>query len=84
MTDDWTMFPLAPGGISCGLRLDLPEKQRRHILVPLGLDTRNAGEKGFLDYEIHACSRCGKDVRKPIGHDGTASRGIPGSSEETR
>jgi hypothetical protein len=84
MTDDWTMFPLAPGGISCGLRPDLPEKQRRHTLISLGRDMRNAGEKGYVEREIFACSRCGKDISKPIGHDGTASRGIPGSSEETR
>ena len=41
-------FPLDPAsvpvddegrGVSCGLRADLPKKQRRHQLVYLGLDT---------------------------------------------
>jgi hypothetical protein len=63
MTDDWTIFPLANPGITCGLRLDLPKKQRTHTWIPLGSDTRNAGEKGFLDYQIHACSQCGKDKK---------------------
>ncbi len=82
--ENWMIFPLSDAGISCGLRLDLPKKERKHILIPLGRDMRNAGEKGYLEREIYACSRCGKDQAKPIGHDGAASRGIPARSEETR
>jgi hypothetical protein len=47
--------------VKCGLRADLPKKERRHDWVPLGLDTRNRGSRGFLDCEISACRACGTD-----------------------
>lgn len=59
-------FPLAqPVPVKCGLRDDLPKKQRRHTWARLGLDTRNAGSEGFKDYEILACSICGSDRKVP-------------------
>jgi hypothetical protein len=59
---DPTFFPLSqPVPVKCGLRTDLPKKQRRHIWARLGLDTRNAGSEGFKDYEILACMICGSD-----------------------
>lgn len=54
-------FPVPGDRVKCGLRLDLPGKERRHDFVSLGLDTRNCGTAGFLDREILACVRCGTD-----------------------
>jgi hypothetical protein len=70
MTDEEiiTLFPLENPGISCGLRVDLPKKERRHIPVLLGLDVRNKGDKGFIERDIFACERCGKDFNKPPGY----------------
>jgi hypothetical protein len=64
MTGDWMMFPLDNPEISCGLRLDLPKKDRVHQLIPLGQDTRNMGSKGYMVREVFACRRCGKDITK--------------------
>jgi hypothetical protein len=62
-TDDEVAAALpVPGGrVKCGLRTDLPTKQRRHDWISLGNDTRNRGSHGFLDCEILACRQCGTD-----------------------
>jgi hypothetical protein len=63
-------FPLPqPVPVSCGLRTDLPKKQRRHVPVYLGTDTRHTGDGGFEDLHIYACAQCGRDTqtRKPPG-----------------
>jgi hypothetical protein len=61
-------FPLPqPCPVKCGLRDDLPKKQRRHQWASLGLDTRNAGSEGFKDYEILACVICGMDRKVAPG-----------------
>ena len=58
-----TEFPLQDPEIKCGLRLDLPKKERRHVWADMGLDVRNFGDKGFGDAVISACCRCGADKK---------------------
>lgn len=55
------LLPVPGDRVKCGLRTDLPKKQRRHSWVSLGPDTRNRGEHGFKDCEILACRECGTD-----------------------
>ena len=58
-------FPLADANpVRCGNRADLPKKQRRHTKAYLGMDTRNAGDKGFKDFHIFACVVCGMDEKR--------------------
>jgi hypothetical protein len=76
---DWTIFPLDNPSIPCGLRTDLPKKQRVHHYIPMGRDIRNGGEKGFIELEIYACEKCGHDKAKKIGQNDT-SRRIPENS----
>jgi hypothetical protein len=53
---------LPPGdAITCGNRLYLPRKQRRHLEQNLGPDTRNGFARGFVTGEVFACQRCGRD-----------------------
>jgi hypothetical protein len=67
MNDDWTTFPLDNPQTTCGLRTDLPKKERAHQFIPLGLDIRNMGSAGFTVRDIFACQRCGKDqTKEPI------------------
>jgi hypothetical protein len=67
MTDDWTMFPLDNPEISCGLRRDLPKKQRTHQYIPLGRDIRPVSGGVTGEVEVFACRRCGKDkAKEPI------------------
>jgi hypothetical protein len=68
MNDDWIMFPLDNPQITCGLRLDLPKKERIHQLIPLGRDIRMTTAGTVSELEISACRRCGKDkTKEPIG-----------------
>jgi hypothetical protein len=55
------LFPLQDPLIKCGLRLDLPKKQRRHEFAELGLDARHAGDGSFQEVIVFACIRCGTD-----------------------
>lgn len=60
----WDLVLPVPGDtVKCGLRTDLPKKQRRHTWVDLGTDVRNLGEKGFREVQIHACIICGADKK---------------------
>lgn len=72
---EWTidLFPVPGDRIRCGLRIDLPKKQRVHDYVSMGIDTRNLGEVGFRDVDIFACAVCGADkkVTKKNGKDTT-------------
>ena len=61
-TAQW--FPVNGDMITCGLRLDLPRKQRVHDYVSLGLDFKNAGEKGIVQVIVFACTICGRDWRE--------------------
>jgi hypothetical protein len=56
-------FPLEqPVPVTCGLRTDLPKRQRRHVAwASLGKDVRNADVEGFKEYLITACVTCGTD-----------------------
>ena len=59
----YIVLPVAGDAVTCGLRADLPKKQRRHERVSLGMDTRNLGDLGFWDVEIFACMVCGRDAK---------------------
>lgn len=61
-TASW--FPIADAPVTCGLRTDLPRKQRVHDYVSLGKDTKNAGEAGICEVIVFACSVCGRDWRE--------------------
>jgi hypothetical protein len=53
---------LPPGDtVSCGNRLDLPERQRVHHWQQLGPDVRNGAARGFAEGEVRACQLCGRD-----------------------
>lgn len=69
--DDATVmahFPVQGWRLKCGLRTDLPKKQRVHHYVLLGRDVRNGAERGFIEGNVFACARCGNDkfTRKDI------------------
>lgn len=58
-------FTSIPGDvITCGLRTDLPRKQRVHDYVSLGLDFKNKGEAGIVQVIVFACTVCGRDWRE--------------------
>lgn len=57
------ILPVAGDAITCGLRLDLPRKQRRHLWAELGEDWANKGQEGIVQVPVRACTRCGKDDR---------------------
>lgn len=62
-----SLFPLAEASeVTCGNRTDLPKKERTHQLVKLGKDMRNKGEKGYIERDVYACARCGRDIDKPV------------------
>lgn len=55
---------IVPGSaITCGNRTDLPRKQRRHLKIEMGMDTRNRGTEGFGDVLVHMCTLCGRDLK---------------------
>lgn len=56
-------LPVAGDAITCGLRLELPRKQRRHVWAELGEDYKNKGTEGIVQVPVRACTRCGKDDR---------------------
>lgn len=65
-------FPLdQPVPVSCGLRADLPKKQRVHRRVYLGTDPRHTGDGGIEELHIFACAVCGADkqTRTPPGNE---------------
>ena len=56
---------LPPGDtVKCGNRTDLRKAQRRHDYQLLGPDSRNGGDRGFVDGNVYACGRCGADKFK--------------------
>jgi hypothetical protein len=62
-------FPLAqPVPASCGLRADLPKRDRVHDWAYLGTDPRHT-EAGFRELHVSACRACGRDrqARTPPG-----------------
>ena len=58
-----TWFPVPGEMITCGLRTDLPRKQRVHDYVSLGPDFKNKGTEGICEVLVFACTVCGRDYR---------------------
>lgn len=60
-------FSLPSGeSVSCGLRKDLPKKERRHEKLDAGMDVRHSDAGYFLLMRIYICARCGRDeMHKP-------------------
>ena len=61
-TSRW--FPIQDAPVTCGLRTDLPRKQRVHDYVSLGKDFKNKGIAGICEVIVFACSVCGRDWRE--------------------
>ena len=61
MCETAELFPLQAPQVKCGLRTDLPKKERRHAWLELGLDVRHFGDGSFADAIVHACVQCGAD-----------------------
>lgn len=57
-------FPVMGWRMKCGLRTDLPKKERVHNYVELGRDVRNGADRGFIEGTVFACARCGADKFK--------------------
>ena len=58
----WELLPVDPAAISCGLRTDLPKKQRVHKFAELGTDVRHSGADGRARMtRVRVCVRCGAD-----------------------
>jgi hypothetical protein len=68
MTDEEYLkhFPVQGWRLKCGLRLDLPKKERRHLYEPAGQDMRNKGERGYVLCDVRVCTRCGFDDAKKV------------------
>jgi hypothetical protein len=58
----WELLPVDPAAVSCGLRKDLPKRERVHKYAELGQDVRHSGDDGRPRMtRIRVCVRCGKD-----------------------
>jgi hypothetical protein len=57
----WELFPVDPSAVKCGLRTDLPKRERVHWYAELGQDVRHAGDGGLRMTRVRACVRCGAD-----------------------
>ena len=58
-------FPAA-GTVTCGLRTDLPRKQRRHDYRDAGPDIRHQFDGTFVLAQVAICITCGKDIDEPV------------------
>lgn len=55
-------FPVQGWRLKCGLRTDLPKKERVHDYASLGPEQRNSGTaRGYIHGTVYACARCGMD-----------------------
>lgn len=55
-------FPVQGWRQKCGLRTDLPKKQRVHDYVKFGIEQRNTGTShGYMHGNLRVCFRCGMD-----------------------
>jgi hypothetical protein len=53
-------FPVQGWRVKCGLRTDLPKKERIHDYVKLGQEQQNSGTSaGYIHGCVYACFRCG-------------------------
>ena len=68
MTDEevFKHFPVMGWRMKCGLRLDLPKKERRHLYESFGRDLRNKDVHGYVECEVRVCTRCGHDDAKRV------------------
>jgi hypothetical protein len=57
----WELFPVPGDAVKCGLRKDLPKRERVHHYVELGQDVRHSGDGGVRMTRVRACIRCGAD-----------------------
>lgn len=59
---------LPPRPVSCGNRLELPKKQRRHAWQDHGLDVRHEPDSGaYRLRRVFVCDTCGRDKdEKPV------------------
>lgn len=66
LTDEQVIahFPVQGWRLKCGLRTDLPKKERVHDYVELGPEMRNGADRGFINGTVYACYRCGMDKFK--------------------
>ena len=54
------LLPTRP--VSCGNRVDLPKRQRRHVWEDRGLDVRHDPDSGVYRLRrVFACDICGRD-----------------------
>ena len=68
MTDEeyLALFPVRGWRLKCGLRTDLPKKERVHLYESAGRDVRNKGEHGYVECDVRVCTRCGFDNAKQV------------------
>lgn len=53
-------FPVQGWRMKCGLRTDLPKKERIHDYVKLGPEQQNSGTSaGYFHGTVYACFKCG-------------------------
>ena len=53
-------FPVQGWRLKCGLRVDLPKKERVHDPVRLGTEQQNSGTaNGYIHGTVYACYKCG-------------------------
>lgn len=62
MTDEELIahFPVQGWRMKCGLRTDLPKKDRIHDYVRFGSEQQNSGTAaGYIHGTVYACYKCG-------------------------
>lgn len=59
-----TGLPVPGEEITCGRRMSLPKKWRRHMWLDMGRDFKNKGVLGIVEVDVRACARCGRDDRR--------------------
>jgi hypothetical protein len=55
------LLPVDPAVVKCGLRKDLPKRERVHQYAELGTDVRLSGDGGVRETRVRVCVRCGTD-----------------------
>jgi hypothetical protein len=63
---DLSDLPVAADAVKCGLRLDLPKKQRRHDFRYLGVDFRTSEPGSKTEQHVAVCPRCGTERRSRV------------------
>jgi hypothetical protein len=56
------LLPVDPAAVKCGLRRDVPKRERVHQYAELGQDVRHSGDDGRPRMtRVRVCVRCGVD-----------------------